>query len=136
MGERDVDDGPPEWARLVDRPAQDLAVATPECELTVGELVRRAREVAGKFRATGVTKGDRVLVALTNAEPFVVAYLATRLCGAVVVNVPWQARREIVTVADVVDARIVIVEDDLVGDDVVLQPLDDRRFRVRASAEP
>lgn len=136
MRERDVDYGLNEWALLTDRPPQDLAVATPRNEVTVGELVRRVRRVAGQFRSNGLGTGDRALIALTNAERFVVAYLAARLCGAIVVNVPWQGRREIVTTAETVDARIVIVEEDLVGDDEALRPLGRRRLHIHASAGP
>jgi cyclohexanecarboxylate-CoA ligase len=117
-----------EWSGLEARPPADLAAAEPGAEITVGELLEAARKMAAELRAAGVDRGDRVVVALTNSIRFVVAYLGARLAGGVVVNLPWQARRVLVAVAEEVGARTVILEDALVGDDPAHAALGSRRF--------
>ena len=61
--------------------------------------------------AAGVLPGDRVVVALPSSIRFVTAYLGVRLCGAVLVNVPWQWRREMLSVVEETDARAVVLDD-------------------------
>jgi len=118
-----------EWARLCARDAQDLAVAEPERQITVGELIRQARIRAGQLIAQGVVPGSRVIVARPNMIEFVVDYLAIRLCGAVLVNLPWSAGTSITELADIVDARCVILTEHLVGDNPLFDKLGERRFR-------
>ena len=70
---------------------------------------RRARADARGRRepisqAAGVGAGRPRRRRAPERAAFVAAYLAARLCGAVIVNVPWQWRREIVAVADETDA--------------------------------
>jgi len=127
-----------EWERLVGRDPSEVAVVEPGRSLSVGQLVEAARHRAGQFRAHGVDFGSRVIVARPNTVDFVVDYLAVRLCGAVLVNLPWSARNGITGVAEAVDANCVVLAEDLVGDDPIFEVLGARRFRPdqAAAVEP
>jgi acyl-CoA synthetase (AMP-forming)/AMP-acid ligase II len=121
----------------VERDASSLAVVSPDRHLTVGQLVDAARHRAGQLRAHGVDVGARVIVARPNSVDFVIDYLAVRLCGAVLVNLPWSARNGITAVAEAVDANCVVLAEDLVGDDPIFDTLGVRRFRTgQAEAVP
>ncbi|MCP4047375.1 MAG: cyclohexanecarboxylate-CoA ligase [Gammaproteobacteria bacterium] len=118
-----------EWARLCSRDPLALAVAEPEREITVGELIALSRVRAGQLIAQGVTPGSRVIVARPNSIEFVVDYLAIRLCGAVLVNLPWSSGTSITELAEILDASCVILTEHLVGDNPLFDRLGDRRFR-------
>jgi acyl-CoA synthetase (AMP-forming)/AMP-acid ligase II len=118
-----------EWARLCARDPNAVAVAELEREITVGELIAQARARAGQLIAQGVTPGGRVIVARPNVIEFVVDYLAVRLCGAVLVNLPWAAGTSITELAEILDAQVVILTEHLVGDNPLFDRLGDRRFR-------
>lgn len=125
-----------EWARLCARDPNELAVAEPERQITVGELVLQARTRAGQLIDQGCTPGSRVIVARPNVIEFVVDYLAIRLCGAILVNLPWSAGTSITELAEELDASCVILTEDLVGDNPLFESLGDRRFREEKSAPP
>lgn len=131
-----VDLGAEEWARLCNRDRRSLAVAEPEREITVGALIDAARGRAGQLIAHGVTPGSRVILARPNVIEFVIDYLAIRLCGAVLVNLPWSAGSSITELAEIVDARCVILHEMLVGGDPLFGALGARRFRVNEAAPP
>ncbi len=78
--------------------------------MTVAELRRASLATAARLRSVGVVAGDRVVVALPNGVGFVSAYLGVRLCGAVLVNVPWQWRRELVHVVTESGARAAFLD--------------------------
>ncbi|NKB53573.1 MAG: AMP-binding protein [Rhizobiaceae bacterium] len=118
-----------EWARLCARDPDSLAVAEIDREVTVGELISLARNRAGQFIAQGVTPGSRVIIARPNVIEFVVDYLAIRLCGAVLVNLPWSAGTSITELAEILDASCVVLTEHLVGDNPLFDQLGDRRFR-------
>jgi cyclohexanecarboxylate-CoA ligase len=118
-----------EWARLCKRDPDALAIAELEREITVRELIAQARSRAGQMIQQGVTPGSRVIVARPNVIEFVVDYLATRLCGAVFINLPWNVGSSITELADILDACCVIITEHLVGDDPLFDQLGDRRFR-------
>lgn len=118
-----------EWARLCARDPNELAVAEIDREISVGELIAQARARAGQFIAQGVTPGDRVIVARPNVIEFVVDYLATRLCAGVLVNLPWGAGTSITELAEILDAKVVVLTENLVGDNPLFDRLGDRRFR-------
>ena len=118
-----------EWSRLCSRDPDALAVAEPEREVTVGELLALARTRAGQLIAQGVTPGSRVIVARPNVIEFVVDYLAIRLCGGVLINLPWSAGTSITELAEILDASCVILTEHLVGDNPLFDQLGDRRFR-------
>jgi len=101
--------GPPEWRSLRARPAESLAAAEPGSSLTVAELGRAASAMAARLRDAGVAPGDRVVLALPSGLAFVSAYLGVRLCGGVLVNLPWQSRRELVHVVMETAARVAVL---------------------------
>ena len=125
-----------EWARLSARDPHSMAVAEIDREITVGELIRQARRRADQLIAKGVQPGDRVIVARPNVIEFVVDYLAVRLCAGVLVNLPWRAGTSITELADILDAKVVILEERLVGDNPLFDQLGDRRFRPDEQAKP
>ncbi|MFN8519727.1 MAG: class I adenylate-forming enzyme family protein [Chloroflexota bacterium] len=63
------------------------AIATPTTRLSYGDLAQRMLALAGRLRAHGVGHGDRVVVALPNGAPAVVASLAVQALGGTVVAV-------------------------------------------------
>lgn len=123
-----------EWARLCARDQDALAVAEPDREVTVSELIALSRARAGQLIAQGVTPGSRVIVARPNSIEFVVDYLAIRLCGAVLVNLPWAAGTSITELAKILDASCVILTEHLVGDNPLFDQLGERRFRAEEEA--
>ena len=127
--------GRKEWDRLCARDPNELAVAELEREVTVGELIHQARLRAGQFIAQGLAQGDRVIVARPNVIEFVYDYLAARLCGAILVNLPWSAGTSITELAEILDAKVVVLTEHLVGDNPLFDQLGDRRFRPDEPAE-
>ncbi len=125
----DRDLGADEWARLCARDTNALAIVEPGREITVGLLITQARTRAAQLIAHGVTPGSRVILARPNVIEFVVDYLAIRLCGAVLVNLPWSAGNSIVELAEIVDASCVILAEELVGKDPLFDGLGPRRFK-------
>ena len=124
-----------EWDRLCARDPSALAVAEIDREITVGELIKQARVRAGQFIAQGAEPGSRVIVARPNVIEFVVDYLAVRLCGAVLVNLPWAAGTSITELAEILDAKVVVLTEHLVGDNPLFDQLGDRRFREDETAD-
>jgi len=123
-----------EWDRLCARDPSSLAVAEIEREISVGDLIQQARMRAGQFIAQGVEPGSRVIVARPNVIEFVVDYLAVRLCGAVLVNLPWSAGTSITELAETLDAKVVVLTEHLVGDNPLFDQLGERRFRENEGA--
>lgn len=118
-----------EWDRLCGRDTASVAAAEIDREITVADLIHQARLRAGQFVAQGVAPGARVIVARPNEIEFVVDYLAVRLCGGVLVNLPWSAGKSITELAEILDARVVVLTERLVGDNPLFEQLGDRRFR-------
>ena len=123
-----------EWARLCARNPNDLAVAEPDREITVGELIHKARVRAGQLIECGVVPGDRVIVARPNVIEFVVDYLAVRLCAAVLVNLPWRSGTSITELAGILDAKVIILQENLVGDNPLFDQLGNKRFDEKMDA--
>lgn len=117
-----------EWAALDERDPGDVALVDAQGTWTVGELAAAARSVAAGLERTGVQPGDRVVLALPNSLEFVATYLAVRLCGAIIVNLPWQWRRELVAVVEETRARIAVLAEGTAGDPA-LASIADRRWR-------
>jgi fatty-acyl-CoA synthase len=130
----DLDYAVEEWSRLQNRDPKSLAVVEPDRTITCAELIHQARLRAGQFIAQGVTPGSRVIVARPNVIEFVVDYLAVRLCGAILVNLPWSAGTSITELAKVLDAQVVVLTEHLVGDNSLFDQLGDRRFREHETA--
>lgn len=63
------------------------AVRTRAWSLTYGDLAGRMLAFAGRLRAAGVTRGDRVVVALPNGPAMVIASLAVQAVGGTAVEV-------------------------------------------------
>ena len=126
--------GAEEWARLCSRDPDALAAAEPEREISVGELISQAKTRAGQLIAQGVTPGSRVILARPNVIEFVVDYLAIRLCGAVLINLPWSAGSSITELAEILNASCVILAEELVGDNPLFESLGERRFRPTEAA--
>lgn len=125
----DVDFAAAEWSRLCNRVPESVAIAEPDREITVQQLISAARRRAGQLTEHGVVPGDRVIVARPNSIEFVIDYLAVRLCGAVLVNLPWGAGRTITELADILDAKCVILTEHLVGKNPLFAQLGTRRFK-------
>ncbi|WP_323036355.1 class I adenylate-forming enzyme family protein [Pararhodobacter sp.] len=123
-----------EWDRLCARDPASLAVAEIDREITVGDLIHKARMRAGQFIAQGAEPGSRVIIARPNVIEFVIDYLAVRLCGAVLVNLPWSAGTSITELADILDAKVVVLTEHLVGDNPLFDQLGARRFRENEAA--
>jgi len=120
-----------DWRALVGRDSHEIALHDADGSLTVGELERDTRRLAADFEAAGAGPGERIVVALPNGRLAVAAFLAARLCGAVIVNVPPQWRRELVAIADETDARVVLAY--RAGEDEALAPLASRLLAPRGS---
>jgi cyclohexanecarboxylate-CoA ligase len=89
----------------------------------------RSRQRSGQLIAQGVKPGCRVILARPNSIDFVIDYLAIKLCGAILVNLPWSAGTSITELAEILDASCVILTEHLVGDNPLFDQLADRRFR-------
>lgn len=111
----------PDWLLLQQRDRDSLAAVEPGREVTAGELCGLADAAARALHEAGVRPGDRVVVALPSSVDFAAAYLGVRLCGGVLVNVPWQWRRELLGVVEETDARAVVLDkrvDPVVGSEL------------------
>ena len=97
-----------EWAGLHERRPTEVTASEPGRTCTTDELADAAWAIAEQLRDRGVAPGDRVVVALPSSIRFVAVYLGIRLCGGVLVNLPWQWRREILQVVEETEARAVI----------------------------
>jgi len=128
---------PLEWDALLARPPDAVVAVAGDAHWTRRELEDAARALAGRFEARGACPGGAVVIALPNSIEFIVAALATRLCGAAVVNLPAQWRREIVAVADETAAPVVVLAPDRLHD-AALAPLATRALHVdlRAPGRP
>ena len=98
-----------EWDRLCARNSSELAIAEIDREISVGELIEKVRMRAGQFIAQGAAPGSRVIVARPNVIEIVIDYLAVRLCGAVFVNLPWSSGTSITELAEILDAKVVVL---------------------------
>jgi cyclohexanecarboxylate-CoA ligase len=130
-----------EWEALLRRGPDEIVLITPRETWTRSQFERAARAVAAQLADRGTAAGDAVVIGLPNSVEFTVAALAARLCGAAVVNVPAQWRREMVAVADETRAPVVIAERGRLAD-AALAPLRSRaleldlRARKRLEDEP
>ncbi len=123
-----------EWNALAKRSPDEPAVLSPDGAVTVGELAESVLERAYELGERGVGPGDRVVVALPNSVACVVAQLAVRVRGAVLVNLPAQLRRELVEIVAQTDARLVVLDREAADDDALVS-LGDRRFVTEPRAE-
>jgi long-chain acyl-CoA synthetase len=97
------------WAHAATR-SESPALATPSQRLSYAELAARVRRLASHLVASGVTSGGRVLIALPNGAPTVVAGLAVLETGATAVEVNREWSAEVLTeIAAQTGARHAIV---------------------------
>lgn len=77
-----------DWlAAHAERRPEAPALATPAVRLSYGELAERVTAFAGQLAASGIGRGDRVVLALPNTPATVVAGLALHALGATAVEV-------------------------------------------------
>lgn len=83
-------------------------------EITFKELKDLVWKAAGGLRKLGVTKGDRVYLALENCPQFIISYYATMALGAIVIaGSPMYKGGELTYVLNDCTAKVVIMEDAL-----------------------
>jgi long-chain acyl-CoA synthetase len=70
------------------RTPERVAILEPQRQTTYGALDRLANRVAHRLIADGVSRGDRVVIALDNSVELIAAYLGTMKAGAVAVPLP------------------------------------------------
>ena len=63
-----------------------VAVVHGELRWSYSTLLERSQDLAGRFAAFGLQRGDRVLLQLPNTLDFVVSYLALNMVGAIPVT--------------------------------------------------
>ena len=82
--------------------------------LTYRELLSQAERLAARLQALGVTRGDRVVLAMQNCPQLVIAHFAILRCNAVVVPVnPMNRAQEIRHYIVDPDARVALTTGDL-----------------------
>src|SRR5258707_15851472 len=78
-------------SHFLDAPAalhsERSAIAGEPREVTYGELAALANQAGNALRAQGVSRGDRVLIALPDSAEFVAAFFGAAKIGAVAVPV-------------------------------------------------
>jgi len=78
----------PDWLEAhAERDPAAPAVATPAVRLSYGDVAARVRTLAAHLSLSGVSPGDRVILALPNTPATVVAGLAVHAAGATAVEV-------------------------------------------------
>jgi long-chain acyl-CoA synthetase len=81
-------------------------------KLTYAQFARSARRFARKLQELGVTKGDRVAIALPNIPQYPIAYYGALAAGAVVVPTnPLYTEREIQSQLADSEAKVIVVLD-------------------------
>jgi len=94
-----------------ERDPSAVAVVDGAGEIAYGELLQRARGVAGALRQRGVERGDRVGVLLDRSAGSAVAYLGVLLAGAAYVPLdPVHPAARVVRALEDAGAAMVIVE--------------------------
>jgi acyl-CoA synthetase (AMP-forming)/AMP-acid ligase II len=85
-----------EWALAhAEHRPEATAVSTPTVRLSYGDLAARVRALASHLAASGIGRGDRVLLALPNSPGTVIAGLAITLVGATSVEVNREWREDV-----------------------------------------
>jgi 2-aminobenzoate-CoA ligase len=93
-------------AELLDRHADGGRAGQPaiyyqDQVITYGELQKRVNRLANGLRATGVDRGDRVLMRLPNCPEFIVTWLACQKLGVITVStMPMLRARELAYIAN------------------------------------
>src|SRR5438067_12503594 len=92
-------------------PAEQTAVILPEqnIRITYGALRRQVETVAQALAASGVSRGDRVGIALPNGLPTIVAFLAASMAGTAAPLNPGYKEEEFRFYLDDTNARVLLV---------------------------
>lgn len=98
-----------------ERPDAVFLIAPEEdVEITFGELLARSERVAGGLLAAGASRGDRVVIMAKNSSRFVLTWFGTAVGDLVEAPINTAYEGEFLRhQAQLVDARWVIVDDDL-----------------------
>jgi len=92
-----------------------IALKDKERSYTYTQLNRRVNRLSHSLLSLGLKKGDKVAVLLENCTEIVEAYLAAAKTGLIIVPVHFRfVGREIVTVMDNSDAKVLIVHDEFI----------------------
>jgi len=84
-------------------------------EITYGDLYQKVCRLANVFVEKGIKKGDRIGFLMPNCPQFVIAYWATLMAGAVVVNLnPLYTKEELKELLEDADVTALIAYDALV----------------------
>jgi crotonobetaine/carnitine-CoA ligase len=106
-------------------------------ELTVGQLERRSRAVAGALQARGVERGDRVALMMSNGPEFLEAWLGIVRLGAIEVPIHIAYRGPLLTHVLSESGSVLLLCDGDVADRLEGLELPDlRRVLVRGGALP
>jgi acyl-CoA synthetase (AMP-forming)/AMP-acid ligase II len=102
-----------------ERRTRDVALVTPEegRESTFGELEHAVLELAGRLRAIGVERGDRVALVLPNGPEFVQILLAITMLGAAAapLNPAYTVDEYAFYLADLEPRLLLVPADDMQG---------------------
>lgn len=92
-------------------PADQTAVIAPEqnIRITYGGLRQQVQDVAESLAAAGVSRGDRVGIALPNGLPNIVTFLATSLAGTAAPLNPAYKEEEFRFYLDDTNARVLLL---------------------------
>jgi long-chain acyl-CoA synthetase len=103
--------------RLVaERQPDQLAIVMGDRRVTYAELIQQAQHVAGGLRATGLHRGDRVLIFSDNRPEYLVALFAAAQLGAITAMAnPALQKEEMSFVLESSRPQCVIVEPQLRG---------------------
>ncbi|MFV0535154.1 MAG: long-chain-fatty-acid--CoA ligase [Cumulibacter sp.] len=107
-----------DWVHQLDRHAfmkpDEMALRYKGETITWGQLANRTRRLASALADLGVSRGDRVIVMITNRPEFAEAILAINTLGAVAVPINFRlVAREVQFLAENSGSRAVIVEQQL-----------------------
>ncbi|WP_134321855.1 long-chain-fatty-acid--CoA ligase [Cumulibacter soli] len=107
-----------DWVHQLDRHAfmkpDDMALRYKGETITWGQLANRTRRLASALADLGVSRGDRVIVMITNRPEFAEAIIAINTLGAVAVPINFRlVAREVQFLAENSGSRAVVVEQQL-----------------------
>jgi 2-aminobenzoate-CoA ligase len=78
--------------------------------LTYGEIQKRVNQLANGLRATGIDRGDRVMLRMPNGPEFIITWLACQKLGVVTVStMPLLRARELAYIAEDAGTRVAVV---------------------------
>ncbi len=82
--------------------------------LTYGEIQKRVNQLANGLRATGIDRGDRVMLRMPNGPEFIITWLACQKLGIVTVStMPLLRARELAYIAEDAGTRVAVVSSGL-----------------------